>query len=67
MQTFLIADPARPWCVLFTGTIEQIAEALAAQPTLAPDAVYAHDGVGNARELTARERTRLDRLLELVA
>jgi len=63
----MICDPDRPWCVLFTGSIEQVAEALAAQPTRALDAVYSHDGAGSSRELTAHERARLGRLLELVA
>lgn len=56
--TYAICDPERPHVTLFSGTLEAVAEALAAEPDGAALAVYASDA-GFSRSLNAEERRQL--------
>jgi hypothetical protein len=66
MTSYSIPDPGRPWIMLFSSTsLEALAEALVAQPNVAPSALFASLD-GKPRSLTAAERVRLyERVLEL--
>jgi hypothetical protein len=55
MTSYSISSPEQPWLVLFTGsTLDALAEAVAAQPSVDPSSIYASDD-GKPRSLTNEE------------
>jgi hypothetical protein len=65
MTSYSISDPDRPWVVLFSSmSLDALAEAIVAQPNVAPSALFASLD-GKPRTLTAAEQVRLyERVLE---
>ena len=68
MTRYSISDPDRPWIVLFSSaSLDALAEAIVAQPNIAPSALFASLD-GKPRPLTAAEQVRLyERVLEFRA
>ena len=66
MTSYSISDPDRPWVVLFnSASLDALAEAMVAQPNVAPSALFASLD-GKPRSLTAAEEVRLyERVCEL--
>jgi hypothetical protein len=53
MTSYSISDPDRPWVVLFSSmSLDALAEAIVAQPNVAPSALFASLD-GKPRTLTA--------------
>jgi hypothetical protein len=65
MTNYSISDPDRPWVMLFSSpSLDALAEAIVAQPNVAPAALFASLD-GKPRSLTAAEQVRLyERVLE---